>query len=133
MSFSENVSLIDRPEWGDEVVRNQDQTVKHPLEINAFMAWILGALCFFGFPLNFEIILRIFYDKTMRLKPRYITQLGVAFSDLFILFCHWTERNSLPHLRLILYGNCVQLLLLKQFLVFTRLFYGHFFPFVAFG
>ena len=51
MSINENVSLfIDRPEWGDEVVRNQDQTVKHPLEINAFMAWILGAIyCFFGF------------------------------------------------------------------------------------
>jgi hypothetical protein len=86
MSINENVSLfIDHPEWGDEVVRNQDQTVKHPLEINASMAWILGAICFFGFPLNFEIIIRILYDKTMRLKPRYIIQLGVAFSDLFIL------------------------------------------------
>jgi len=80
-----NSFYLDRPEWGDEVVRNKDQTVAHPMEINEPLAWILGAFCVFGFPLNFEIIIHILYDKTMRLKPRYIIQLAIAFSGVFLL------------------------------------------------
>ena len=79
------VEYTDHPEWGDQVLRNRDDSVKHPMEINLFMAWLLGAICFVGLPLNFEIIIRILYDRTMQLKPRYIIQLGVAFSDVFIL------------------------------------------------
>ena len=64
--------VIDRPEWGDEVLRNKDLSVVYPMEINKLLAWILGAFCLFGFPLNFEIVIHILYDKSMRLKPRYI-------------------------------------------------------------
>ena len=82
-----SLSYTDHPEWGDQVVRNQEdsESVKHPLEINLFMACLLGLICFFGFPLNFEIIIRILYDKVMRLKPRYIIQVAVALSGVFIL------------------------------------------------
>ena len=75
-----------RPEWGNQVVRNKDKTVKHPMEINVYMAFILGTICCVSFALNFDIILRILCDTKMRLKPRYIVQLGIAFSDLFVLF-----------------------------------------------
>ena len=77
--------LTDHPEWGDEVVRNKDQSVKYPIEVNLFFACLLGTISFFGFPLNFEIIIRILCDKTMRLKPRYIIQLGIAFSAILML------------------------------------------------
>ena len=79
-------TYLDRLEWGEEIVRNQDRSVMHPLEINEPLAWVLGTICLFGFPLNFEIIAQILYNKTMRLKSRYIVQLAVAFSGLFILF-----------------------------------------------
>ena len=83
---AEVTARTDHPEWGDEVLRNKDDSVMHPLEINFFLACLLGLFCFFGFPLNFEIIIRILYDKTMRLKPRYIIQLAIAFSGILLLF-----------------------------------------------
>ena len=70
------------------VMKNQDGTVKHPMEINFFLSFILGLLCWFGFPLNFEIIIRIVYDKSMRLKPRYIIQLAIAFSAILLLLTY---------------------------------------------
>jgi len=79
-------TYLDRPEWGEEIVRNQNRSVMQPLEINEPLAWILGIICLFVFPLNFEIIAKILYNKTMRLKSRYIVQLAVACSGLSILF-----------------------------------------------
>ena len=79
------VLIDDRPEWGDQVLRHKDQSVVHPIKINEFLAWILGTICLFGFPLNFEIIIHILYDQTMRLKPKYIIQLAIVFSGVLIL------------------------------------------------
>jgi len=77
--------FFDRPEWGDQVMRNKDKSVVHPMKINEPLAWILGTICLFGFPLNFEIVIHILYDQTMRLKPRYVIQLAIAFSGVLIL------------------------------------------------
>ena len=85
MAAEVRTQYADHPEWGDEVLRTNDDSVKHPMEINLFMACLLSVICFVGFPLNWEIIIRILYNKTMRLKPRYVIQLAVAFSDVFIL------------------------------------------------
>lgn len=74
------------PEWGDEVLRNKDRSVKHPMEINEPFAWVLGTICIVGLLVHLEIITHIFYDKTMRLKSKYLIQLAIAFSDLFIIF-----------------------------------------------
>ena len=60
---------IDRPEWGDEVLRNKDQSVKHAMEINEPFAWVLGTICIVGLMVHWEIITHIWYDKQMRLKP----------------------------------------------------------------
>ena len=84
-SFNESGWYTDHPEWGDEVLRIKNGTVKNPMEINWFLACLLGLFCWFGFPLNFEIIIRILYDKTMRLKPQYIIKLGIAFSAIAML------------------------------------------------
>ena len=89
-----NVSLSDpfeHPEWTD-VVRNKDGTVKNPLALTSiYIVAFLSVLCWFGFPLNFEVISRIVYDKTLRIKPRYILQLGTTFSSFFTLFTNTVD------------------------------------------
>ena len=77
---------IEHPEWGGDVVRNKDGTVKHPFDMmNVYLEVCLGVLCWFGFPLNVEVILRIVYDTNLRRKPQYIFQLSTTFSSLFTL------------------------------------------------
>ena len=78
--------IVDHPEWGDEVARNKDRTVKHPMEINEPLAWILGTICLAGLSVHCEIIIHILYDKAMRLQPKYVVQLAIALSGLLILF-----------------------------------------------
>ena len=77
--------IVDHPEWGDEVARNKDRTVKHPMEINEPLAWILGTICLAGLSVHCEIIIHILYDKAMRLQPKYVVQLAIALSGLLIL------------------------------------------------
>ena len=55
------------------------------MDSNIYLVFVLGVLCFFGLPLNFDIVLRIVYDKCLRRKPRYIFQLSATFSSIFIL------------------------------------------------
>ena len=38
--------FFDRPEWGDEVVRNKDQSVVQPMKINEPLAWYHLSLWF---------------------------------------------------------------------------------------
>lgn len=85
-------ATIENFEWGEEVVRNKDGTVKNPFEmLSVYLVSCLGALCWFGLPLNFEIVMRILYDKVLRQKPRYILQLSTTFSSLFTLFTNAVE------------------------------------------
>jgi len=58
---------------------------------NRYLVSFLGVLCWLGVPLNFEIILRIVYDKVLRQKLRYILQLSTTFSSLFTLFTNTIE------------------------------------------
>ena len=61
---------------------------------------VLSIICWFGFPLNFEIIYRIVYDNVLRRKPRYVIQLFVNLSSLLTLFttctqiCHFIFRRN---------------------------------------
>ena len=79
MAAEVRTQYADHPEWGDEVLRNNDDSVKHPMEINLFMAWLLGAICFVGLALNFEIIIRILYDRTMHTEATVHHSTGCRF------------------------------------------------------
>lgn len=90
VSGGNNISsliVFEHPEWGDDVVRNKDGTVKHPFDMmNIYVEICLGVLCWFGFPLNFEVILRIIYDRNLRRKPQYIFQLSIQHFRVFSLY-----------------------------------------------
>ena len=53
------------------------------MEINLSLACFITSISFFGFPLHFEIIIRILYDETLRTKLLYIIQLAIVFFHYF--------------------------------------------------
>ena len=97
-SVSDGENNLEHSDWGD-VVRKLDCSVLHPLSVNAPFAIVLGLICAFGFPLNFEIIYRIVYDKVLRRKSRYVIQLFSTASSLLtfltnvVQICYFVFRR----------------------------------------
>ena len=72
-------------DWGD-VVRKSDCSVLNPLDVDISFIVVLVFICAFGFPLNFEIVYRIVYDRVLRRQSRYVIQLFSTTSSLFTFF-----------------------------------------------
>ena len=82
-----NLTKIEHPEWGDDIVRNKDGTIRNPFDmVTTNLVVFLAILTCFGVLLNSEIVLRIVYDSNLMRKPRYILQLSTTFSSMFTLF-----------------------------------------------
>ena len=80
-----NATIHVEADWGD-VVRKSDCSVLNPLDVDISFIVVLVFICAFGFPLNFEIIYRIVYDKVLRRQSRYVIQLFSTTSSLFTFF-----------------------------------------------
>ena len=76
---------LENADWGD-VVRKPDCSVQNPLDVNVYFILFQGFICVVGFPINFEIVYRIVYDKVLLRKSRYVIQLFSTVSNLFTLF-----------------------------------------------
>ena len=80
-----NATIHVEADWGD-VVRKSDCSVLNPLDVDISFIVVLVFICAFGFPLNFEIVYRIVYDKVLRRQSRYVIQLFSTTSSLFTFF-----------------------------------------------
>ena len=93
-----NCSVSEEANWG-EVVRKSDCSVLNPLELDKSIIVVLTIICAFGFPLNFEIIYRIVYDKVLRSQSRYVIQLFsttsslATFFTIFVQICYFFLRR----------------------------------------
>ena len=82
-----NLTKIEHPEWGDDIVRNKDGTIRNPFDmVTTNLVIFKTIISSLGFLLNSEIVLRIVYDANLMRKPRYILQLSTTFSSMFTLF-----------------------------------------------
>ena len=76
---------LENADW-DDVVRKPDSSDQNPLDVNSYFILFQGFICVVGFPINFEIVNRIVYDKVMRRESRSVIQLFNTASNLFTLF-----------------------------------------------
>lgn len=74
------------PEWGNDVVRNKDGTVKNPMEMtNVYCVFLLFIVCWIGAEINWKFTNQTLYNDHLKWKPCYIIQLNAnVFSNVSI-------------------------------------------------
>ena len=74
------------PEWGNDVVRNKDGTVKNPMEMtNVYCVFFLFIVCWIGAEINWKFTNQTLYNDHLKWRPCYIIQLNAnVFSNVSI-------------------------------------------------
>ena len=105
---------LERPEWGEFVVRKSDGSVRSPMEMSEIDSVVIFNCinCLLAVPLNLYVALVILLDSQLRNQPIYLIKLNTAVCNLlFILFSDVEEvafyfwpNETLCHLFIAVFG-----------------------------
>ena len=93
MTFVNNLTFVEHPEWGDLVWRRKNGSIRDPMSKakSDFVFQFNLATGSFGLPLNLYAALIILLDPNLRNKSHYVIKLNLILSNLLAVFSDGQE------------------------------------------